>query len=151
MRHFTDKQILTQIESALEVNPREKIIAFCCNWCSYAGADYAGVSRIQYPTNVRIIRVMCSGRVDPAFIYRAFELGAGLILVSGCKPNDCHYLTGNYYCEKRIQRVRKRLQKMKIDPNRLRLEWISATDGKKFAQVVTDMTNQLKEIVVAKK
>jgi len=151
MRHFTDKQILAQVESALEVNPHEKIVAFCCNWCSYAGADYAGVSGIQYPTNVRIIRVMCSGRVDPTFIYRAFELGAGMVLVSGCKPNDCHYLTGNYYCEKRIQRVRARLQKTGIAPHRLRLEWISATEGKKFAQVITEMTSQLKELAVANK
>ena len=145
-RHFTDEQILAQIEAALEEKPEEKIIAFCCNWCSYAGADFAGLSRIQYPPNVRIIRVMCSGRVSEKFILRAFELGAGMVLVSGCYPQDCHYITGSEWCGKRIERVRRKLEKMGIDPSRLRHEWISATEGEKFARVIREMTEQLKAL-----
>ena len=142
-RNFTNQQIITQIEAALRVGAEDKILAFCCNWCSYGGADLAGVSRMQYPTNIRIIRVMCSGRVRQDFILKAFELGAGMVLVSGCHPQDCHYISGNRWCEKRIDRLRKKLEGMGIDPSRLRLEWVSADEGRKFANIVKAMTEDL--------
>ncbi len=145
MRHFTDAQIIAQIDEALAEKPEEKILAFCCNWCSYAAADLAGVSRFQYPPNVRIIRVMCSGRVDREFIYRAFERGAGMVLVAGCEFPTCHYISGNYECEKRTQRVKKRLTSKGINPDRLRVAWISAAKGKKFAHLISEMAEQLKQ------
>jgi len=145
-RGFTDEMILAQIDEALAVNPEEKILAFCCNWCSYAGADFAGVSRLQYPPDVRIIRTMCSGRVHPKFILHAFKRGAGQVLVSGCHPpGDCHYVTGNLRAQARIEKLKKRLPKKGIDPDRLRLEWISATEGKKFQRVIQKMAEALKE------
>ncbi|MHA1594937.1 MAG: CoB-CoM heterodisulfide reductase HdrA2 [Candidatus Baldrarchaeia archaeon] len=143
---FTDEQIMAQIEAALEENPEEKIIAFCCNWCSYAGADFAGVSRIQYPPNVRIIRVMCSGRVKPEFIYRALELGAGMVLWSGCHPGDCHYISGNLNAQRRYERLIKQLEKLGVDTNRVRLAWFSAAEGLQFAQAISEMVEYLKKI-----
>jgi heterodisulfide reductase subunit A2 len=145
-RGFTDEMILAQIDEALAVNPQEKILAFCCNWCSYAGADFAGVSRLQYPPEVRIVRTMCSGRVHPKFILHAFERGAGQVLVSGCHPpGDCHYVTGNLRAQARIEKLKKKLPKKGIDPARLRLEWVSATEGKKFQKVIQKMAEALKE------
>jgi heterodisulfide reductase subunit D len=123
-----------------------RIVAFLCNWCSYAGADLAGTSRIRYPPNIRIIRVMCSGRVDPAFIFRAFETGADGVLVGGCHPGDCHYVSGNLKAEKRMENTKKLLKLLGLGPERLRLEWISAAEGEKFAQVVTDFTGNLRRI-----
>jgi F420-non-reducing hydrogenase iron-sulfur subunit len=123
-----------------------KIIGFLCNWCSYAAADLAGTSRIQYPPNLRVIRVMCSGRVDPEFIMRAFLNGADGVLVAGCHPGDCHYISGNLEAEKKIKMTHKLLQEADFDPERLRLEWCSSAEGKKFAQVVTDFVNQLKDL-----
>ena len=124
-----------------------KIIGFLCNWCSYAGADLAGVSRIQYPPNIRIIRVMCSGRVDPAFILEAFKNGADGVLVAGCHlPSDCHYLSGNFKALRRVALLRKLLQDFGIEPERLRLEWVSASEGDKFAAVVRDMVEQIKKL-----
>ena len=151
MRHFTDAQIMAQIEAALAEKPEEKILALCCNWCSYAAADLAGVSRFQYPPNVRIIRVMCSGRVDREFIYRAFERGAGLVLLAGCEFPTCHYISGNYACKKRTERVKKRLASKGINPDRLRVAWISAAEGKRFSDFVYEMAGQLKRILEAKK
>jgi F420-non-reducing hydrogenase iron-sulfur subunit len=124
-----------------------KIVGFCCNWCAYAGADLAGVSRIQYPPNIRIIRVMCSGRVDPIFILEAFKDGADGVLVAGCHlPSDCHYINGNYKAKARVALLKKVLQDFGIEPERLRLEWISASEGDKFASVVRDMVDQLKKL-----
>jgi heterodisulfide reductase subunit A len=139
MNHFTDAQILTQIDSLLEDQPEEKILAFACNWCSYAGADYAGVSRLQYPANVRLIRTMCSGRVDERFIWEGFRNGAPVILVSGCHIGDCHYIDANHWTEKRVEKVRKKMAKQGIRPERLQLEWISAAEGVRFSQVMKRM------------
>jgi len=121
------------------------IVAFLCNWCGYAGADLAGVSRFQYPTSVKIIRVMCSGRVDPVFILKALENGADGVLVCGCHIGDCHYITGNLKAEKRVETTKKLLEAIGIDPNRLRLEWISASEGAKFAAVVKEFTEFLEQ------
>ncbi len=124
-----------------------KIIGFLCNWCSYAGADLAGVSRIQYPPNIRIVRVMCSGRIDPAFILTAFKDGADGVLVAGCHlPSDCHYISGNFKAQRRIALLRKVLKGFGIEPERVRLEWVSASEGDKFAAVVRDMVKQIKEL-----
>jgi F420-non-reducing hydrogenase iron-sulfur subunit len=124
-----------------------KIIGFLCNWCSYAGADLAGVSRIQYPTNIRIIRVMCSGRIDPTFIFEAFKDGADGVLVAGCHlPSDCHYISGNFKALRRITLLKNTLKELGIEPERVRLEWISASEGDKFAMVVRDMVADLKKI-----
>jgi F420-non-reducing hydrogenase iron-sulfur subunit len=123
------------------------IIGFLCNWCSYAGADLAGVSRIQYPPSIRIIRVMCSGRIDPTFVLEAFKNGADGVLVAGCHlPSDCHYISGNFKAQRRITLMKRVLKEFGIEPERLRLEWISASEGDKFAAVVRDMTDQLKRL-----
>jgi F420-non-reducing hydrogenase iron-sulfur subunit len=124
-----------------------KIIGFLCNWCAYAGADLAGVSRIQYPPNIRIIRVMCTGRIDPSFILEAFKDGADGVLVAGCHlPSDCHYISGNFKAQRRIALMKKVLREFGIEPERLRLEWISASEGDKFAAVVTDMVAEIKKL-----
>jgi len=122
-----------------------KIIGFLCNWCAYAGADLAGVSRIQYPPNVRIIRVMCSGRVEPSFILEAFKRGADGVLVAGCHlPSDCHYLAGNFKAQRRVLMLKGLLKQLGIEPERLRLEWVSAAEGDRFARVIKDMTKEIK-------
>jgi heterodisulfide reductase subunit A len=139
MNHFTDEQILNQVEALLEEKPKEKILAFACNWCSYAGADYAGVSRLQYPPNVRLIRTMCSGRVDEKFIWEGFLKGTPVILVSGCHIGDCHYIDANHWTEKRIKKIHKKMSKLGIRPERLQLEWISAAEGVRFADVMQRM------------
>ncbi|MCK4434627.1 hydrogenase iron-sulfur subunit, partial [Candidatus Bathyarchaeota archaeon] len=116
-------------------------------WCAYAGADLAGVSRIQYPPNIRIVRVMCSGRVDPSFILEALKDGADGVLVAGCHlPSDCHYISGNFKALRRIKLLKKVLEQFGIEPERVRLEWISASEGDKFAAVVKDMVEQIKKI-----
>ncbi|MFX1480303.1 MAG: hydrogenase iron-sulfur subunit [Promethearchaeota archaeon] len=123
------------------------ILVFCCNWCSYAGADLAGVSRFQYPPNIRVIRVMCSGRVDPAFVLKALKNGADGVLISGCHIGDCHYISGNEYTKERFERLHTILIKqLGIDEKRVRLEWVSASEGKRFAEVITEFTNQIKEL-----
>ncbi len=143
-RGFTDDMILSQIDEALARDPEAKILAFCCHWCSYAGADFAGVSRLQYPPAVRIIRTMCAGRVHPKFILYALEKGAGQVLVSGCHPpGDCHYVSGNLRALVRVEKLREKLEKKGIDPKRLRLEWISATEGKRFQTVIREMAASL--------
>jgi F420-non-reducing hydrogenase iron-sulfur subunit len=123
-----------------------KIIGFMCNWCSYAGADLAGISRIKYAPNLRIIRVLCSGRVDPYIIFTAFEKGADGVLVTGCHPGDCHYISGNYEAEKKVENTRKILKAASIDERRLGLEWISAAEGAKFAQVVNEFTECIQKL-----
>jgi F420-non-reducing hydrogenase iron-sulfur subunit len=128
-----------------EFDPR--IVGFLCNWCSYAGADLAGVSRIQYPPNIRIVRVMCSGRVDPAFILEAFKSGADGVLVAGCHlPADCHYISGNFKAYRRITLLKKLLQQFGIEPERLRLEWVSASEGDRFATIIKDMVKEIKKL-----
>jgi len=123
-----------------------KILGFLCNWCSYAGADLAGTSRIHYPPNIRIIRVPCSGRVDPLLVVKAFERGADGVLISGCHPGDCHYVQGNYYARRRFAVLRDLLDFIGIERDRLRLEWVSAAEGQRFAQIVSDFTKRLKEL-----
>ena len=124
-----------------------KIIGFLCNWCAYAGADLAGVSRYQYPPNLRIIRVMCTGRIDPAFILEALKDGADGVLLAGCHtPNDCHYLAGNFKAERRVLLLKKLLKQLNIEPERVRLEWVSAAEGDKFAKIVTEMVEDIKKL-----
>ncbi len=122
-----------------------KILGFLCNWCSYAGADLAGVSRVQYPPNIRVIRVMCSGRVDPAFVFRGFEVGADGVIVMGCHIGDCHYLEGNYEAEKKYAMLEKFLKLIGMD-NRIRLEWVSASEGTRYGAVVTEFTEHIKSL-----
>jgi Coenzyme F420-reducing hydrogenase, delta subunit len=138
-RHFTDDQIYAQIDAATDTNADKKIVAFCCNWCSYAGADNAGVSRIQYPTSVRIIRVMCSGRIRPQFIEHAFKRGVAAVLVAGCHLGDCHYIDANYQTEKRVNRLWRKMEKQGLDKERLQLVWVSAAEGEKFAEKIREM------------
>ena len=118
---------------------RPKIVVFACNWCSYAGADLAGVSRLQQPPDIRIIRTMCSGRVDEKFVMYAFERGAPMVLVSGCHFADCHYIDAVHWTQKRMDRLWNRLDKLGVRPDRLRLEWISAAGGQKFAKVMREL------------
>lgn len=127
-------------------NWEPKIIGFLCNWCSYSAADLAGTSRLQYPTNLRVIRVMCSSRVNPQFILKAFQEGADGVLVSGCHPGDCHYIEGNYYARRKLTLLRDLLEWMGIDPERFQISWISAAEGPKFAEVVTRFTEKIKEL-----
>jgi F420-non-reducing hydrogenase iron-sulfur subunit len=123
-----------------------KILGFCCNWCSYAGADLAGTSRMQYPSNLRIIRVMCSGRVTPVFILKALSIGADGVLIAGCHPGDCHYIAGNYKTVRRVELTKRLLEQMGMEPERLRLEWVSASEGMRFAEVVKDFTQTIKAL-----
>jgi len=139
MRHFTDEQIFAQIDAATEQDADKKIVAFCCNWCSYAGADFAGVSRMQYPPSVRIIRTMCSGRVAPKFLEHAFAKGAATVLVAGCHPGDCHYINANHQTLKRIEKLWKKMEGLGLDKNRLHLAWISAAEGERFASKIKEM------------
>jgi len=141
--HYSDEQILAQVEAALEERPEKKIIGFVCHWCALGGVDMAGVRRLQYPTNARLIRVMCSARVAIKFIEKAFELGAAGVLVAGCEFPTCHYITGNYAAEDRIKKAKKRLVRKGYDPDKLWNAWLSAADGPKFATIMRDMVKQL--------
>jgi coenzyme F420-reducing hydrogenase delta subunit len=123
-----------------------KIIAFLCNWCSYVGADLAGTSRIEYPATMRIIRVPCTGRVDPVFIVKSLQSGADGVLVSGCHPGDCHYGQGNYYARRRMMMFRRLLEFVGIDPRRLQMSWVSASEGQKWADVVTAVTEEIRVV-----
>ena len=120
------------------------IIAFCCNWCSYAGADLAGVSRLQYPSNVRIIRVMCSGMVHPNMVIDALTKGADGVMICGCHPGDCHYLEGNLRAEDRKEAIELLLEDFGVEPERFRLVWISASEGPRFAEVIREMTEAVR-------
>ncbi|MEM3054079.1 MAG: hydrogenase iron-sulfur subunit [Candidatus Bathyarchaeia archaeon] len=142
--HFTDAQILAQLRTALEKNPEDKILAFLCNWCSYAGADLAGTSRFEYPPTIRPIRVMCSGRVDRDFVLEAFRLGAGMVLVAACHlPYDCHYISGNWKMKARMDALAPMLHKLGLSPERFRVEYVSAAEGVKFAELIREMTEQM--------
>ena len=123
-----------------------QIVVFACNWCSYAGADTAGVSRIQHQPNFRMIRVMCSGRIQPAFVLRAFEKGADGVLVSGCHFGDCHYIFGNERAAEQFEKTKNMIKLIGIEEGRLRLEWISAAEGARFAQVINEFTDQVRDL-----
>jgi len=123
-----------------------KIIAFLCNWCSYAGADLAGASRLQYPANVRVIRVPCSGRINPIYIIKALMEGADGVLVSGCHPGDCHYLSGNLFARRRFVVLKKLLATCGIDPGRVCFTWVSASEGGRFAEVIKEVTENVGRI-----
>jgi coenzyme F420-reducing hydrogenase delta subunit len=123
-----------------------KVVAFLCNWCSYAGADLAGVSRIQYPPNVRIIRVPCSGRINPAFLLRALQNGADAVLVSGCHPGDCHYISGNLAARRKFALLKDLLQYAGIEPERVQFTWVSASEGGRFAAIVEKVVEQVRKL-----
>ena len=123
-----------------------KIVAFLCNWCSYRGADLAGTSRIKCAANVRAIRVMCSGRVEPAFVLRAFELGADGVLVLGCHPGDCHYAEGNYKALRRMELLKRTLIQLGVEEDRFRLDWVSASEGDRFSHIVNEMTDRVRAL-----
>jgi len=141
--HFTDAQIIAQIHALLAEKAEEKILAFMCHWCSFGGADNAGTSHFEYPASSRGIRVMCSARMDRDFVLEAFRLGAGMVLVSGCHPQDCHYITGQQHAAKRFDALAKMLERMGISPQRFRIEWISAAEGDKYARVIREMDGTL--------
>jgi heterodisulfide reductase subunit A len=144
--HYSDDQIMAQIEAATDSETSNKIVAFACHWCALGAVDNAGMSRFEYPANIRIIRVMCSGRVDPKFILHAFQKGAAGVLVAGCEIPTCHYISGNYYTNSKIMVTKKLLELAGIKPDRLRLEWLSAAQGPKFAKVVHELTAQVESL-----
>ncbi len=129
---------------ASEWQPR--IVAFLCNWCSYAGADLAGMSRLAYPAAIKIVRVPCSGRVDPMFIIKSFEQGADLVLVSGCHPGDCHYTSGNYHARRKLLAFRELIAFLGIDPRRFKISWVSAAEGAKWSSLVSEITDEVKAL-----
>jgi len=129
-----------------ETSFEPRVVGFLCNWCSYAGANLAGTSRIQYAPNIRIIRVPCSGRVDPLFVVKAFQAGADGVMVLGCHPGDCHYRDGNYYARRRFTLMHAFLTSLGIDECRLKIDWVSAAEGRRFAEVVTEFTEQLSQM-----
>jgi coenzyme F420-reducing hydrogenase delta subunit len=134
------------MEQAAAQTWEPKILAFLCNWCSYAGADLAGVSRIQYSHNIRIIRIPCSGRMNPAFIVAALQKGIDGVLVSGCHPGDCHYLSGNYFARRKFTVFKSLLDYMGIDEDRVHFSWVSAAEGTKFADVINEVTEAVKAL-----
>jgi len=127
-------------------NWEPKIVAFLCNWCSYAGADLAGVSRTQYPSNIRVIRVPCSGRVDPFYIMKALQNGIDGVLVSGCHPGDCHYISGNLIARRKFALLKSFLEYIGIEPGRVQFSWVSAAEGGRFAQIIEKVTREVKEL-----
>ncbi len=147
--------MMTALEQAPQVNAMRakapaawnpRLVVFACNWCSYAGADTAGVSRIQYQPHFRIIRVMCSGRIQPDFVLRAFEKGADGVLLSGCHIGDCHYVFGNHRALEQFEKIKSVLRLLGLEEARLRLEWISAAEGPRFAQVIDEFTEQVRRL-----
>ena len=146
MRHFTDDQLIAQVRATLAENPQDKVFCFACNWCSYAGGDMAGVSRIPYPSTNRVVRTMCSARVSEEMVLEAFRCGAPVVLVSGCHYADCHYINANRQTVARVQRLWDKLEKAGIRPERLQLEWISAAEGQKFAKVMHQMEELRKTV-----
>jgi heterodisulfide reductase subunit A len=146
MRHFADAQILAQVDALLADDPLHTLVAFACNWCSYAGGDNAGTSRLQYPPSVRLIRTMCSGRVDEKFLWHAFRRGAPMVLVSGCHFADCHYINAVTWTQRRVEKVWTAMEKLGIRPARLQLEWVSAAEGQKFARVMRELDTMLRRV-----
>ena len=122
------------------------IVAFLCNWCSYAGADLTGTTRTHYPPTVKVIRVMCTGRVNPLFVAQVLRTGADGVLISGCHPGECHYMTGNFLARRRFLIMRNLLEFIGIDPQRIRMSWVSASEGKKFADVITEVTEEIRKL-----
>ncbi len=144
---MSDSTVIEEVKA--KEPPREwepKIIGFLCNWCTYAGADLAGSSRLKYAPNMRVVKVPCSGRIDPQFVMKAFERGFDGVLVSGCHPGDGHYAKGNYYARRRIMLVKRMLEFMGIEPERFHFDWISAAEGQKFAEVVEQFTEQVRKV-----
>lgn len=141
----TENILKTQAQET-EKQFEPKIIAFLCNWCSYTGADLAGVSRQKWPANVRTLRIMCTGRLDPTFVLQAFQDGADGVIISGCHPGDCHYVEGNYKALRRTALLKHMLKSYGIDPKRLLLTWVSASEGEKWANVTTDMTENMRKL-----
>ena len=136
----------TQVSACQETDTFEpKIVAFLCRWCSYAGADLAGGSRLKYPANIRIIRVPCSCRMDPKLVLKTFESGADGVLISGCHPGDCHYTSGNYYARRRMLMLKALIEFTGVDARRLQMSWVSASEGSKWAQVVADVTEDVRQ------
>ena len=123
-----------------------RIVAFLCNWCSYTGADLAGISRIQWDPSVAIVRIMCSGRMDPTFVVKAFQMGADGVIVSGCHPGDCHYQEGNYKALRRVHLLRRLLEGFGIDPDRLKLVWVSASEGDVWAETANEMAEEIRKL-----
>jgi heterodisulfide reductase subunit A len=148
MRHFTDDQLVAQVRAILADRPEDKVFAFACNWCSYAGGDMAGISRIQYPASNRVVRTMCSARVSEEMVLEAFRCGAPVVLVSGCHYADCHYINANRQTVARVQRLWDKLEKAGVRPERLQLEWISAAEGQKFAKVMGQMQELRKTVTM---
>ncbi len=146
MKHFEDEQIFSQVEAITSENPRDKVVVFACNWCSYGGADLAGLSRMQYPVSQRVIRTMCSGRVDSKFVLNAFEKGAPIVLVSGCHYADCHYIDANRWTVKRVDKLWDKMERLGIRPERLQLEWISAAEGQKWANTMKDLEEKRAQV-----
>jgi heterodisulfide reductase subunit A len=144
--HYTDAQLLVQLQAVLANEPEKKILAFRCHWCSYGGADLAGTSHFEYSANERGLRVMCSARMDSDFVYEAFRLGAGAVLYSGCHRQDCHYITGQIVGAARAERLVKTFDKMGMSPGRFRVEWISAAEGDKYARVINELQNTIDNI-----
>ncbi len=133
-------------EKALGAGFDPRILVFTCNWCSYAGADLAGTSRLQYPPNARIIRTMCSGRIEPTFVLEALRDGADGVIVTGCHPGDCHYVKGNFRAEKRFNFLKTALKQLGVEEDRVRLAWISAGEGEKFSLLIKDMIDKVREL-----
>ena len=125
---------------------KPRIVAFLCNWCSYAGADLAGMSRLSYPADIKIIRLPCSGRVDPMFILKSFERGADMVLVSGCHPGDCHYTSGNYHARRKLRAFRELMTFFGIDPRRFKFSWVSAAEGAKWSALVHEITAEARAL-----
>jgi F420-non-reducing hydrogenase iron-sulfur subunit len=125
---------------------KPNIVAFLCNWCSYAGADLAGTSRIQYPANIHVIRVMCTGRINPLFVVNAFQQGADGVLVSGCHPGDCHYMEGNFFARRRFTMMRKLLEYVGVEPERFHMSWVSASEGAKWKDVVEEVVESAQKV-----
>lgn len=145
---MSQEQVITK-EPEIETTLKEwepKLIGFLCNWCSYAGADLAGSSRLKYPANMRVVKVPCSGRVNPQFVMKAFERGFDGVLVAGCHPGDCHYAKGNYYARRRLMIFQNLLEFMGIEPERFKFDWVSAAEGQKFAEVVSELTESVKKV-----
>ncbi|MFQ5823889.1 MAG: hydrogenase iron-sulfur subunit [bacterium] len=135
----------------MDKNFEPKIVAFLCNWCSYAGADLAGVSRIQYPSNIRVIRVPCSGRMNPLYVIKALQNGIDGVLVSGCHPGDCHYISGNLVARRKFALLKNFLEYIGIEPERVQFSWVSAAEGPRFAQIVEKVINEVKKLGPIKK
>ena len=146
MTTATMPQPTTKVSEKATPYWQPKIVAFLCNWCSYTGADLAGISRIKWSPAVRIVRIMCSGRLDPTFVVKAFQLGADGVIISGCHPGDCYYQEGNYKALRRTHLLKRLLAGFGIDPRRLRLVWVSASEGERWATICNDMTEQMRSL-----